>query len=455
MFHSLHADGPQAADVAFYEVLKARRARILGEYERLTPRSQALFERANRSFPGGFTRDAIHRAPHAPFVSVADGSQMVDVDGRSITDFWFNATALPLGHAHPEVVAAAQEQVGRGSAYFAPTERELALAEVLIDRLPCAERLRFTNSGSEAVMMAIRLARAFRRRELIVKCEGSYHGSYDDVSWSVGPSAKNAGQARPIADTAGLVEAENRVAVVPFNNVAALTRFFEEKQDDIAALLIEPVANRMGLLLPDPAFVAAARALCDRYDVVLIFDEVIAFRLGFHGAQGTLGVTPDLVTLGKVIGGGFPVGAVAGRSDILDRTAMDGAARVTHAGTFNGNPTTAAAGLATLNLLTAETIAALNVMGTRLRRSLEEITAGLPLCVTGAGSLFKITAAAGQIRDYGDAVGADKDWEALASLELLNRGFLLTTGLSGCVSTVTRVEEIDAFLAAFKDIVRV
>ena len=442
---------PDTAGANFYAGLKARRAGILAEYHRLTPRSAALFARASGVFPGGFTRDAIYRAPHAPFIVQAEGSQLTDGDGRVLTDFWFNATALPLGHAHPDVVAAAQAQVARGSAYFGPTEAELSLAELLINRLPCAERLRFTNSGSEAVMMAVRLARAATRRPLIVKCEGSYHGSYDDVSWSIAPVAAAPGP-DPVADTAGLAGHKGRVAVVPFNDTAALEALFAERGGEIAALLIEPVANRMGLILPEPAFLSAARRLCDRHGTALVFDEVIAFRLGYNGAQGVLGVVPDLVTLGKVIGGGFPGGAVAGRADILDLSGMHMPGRVTHAGTYNGNPTTAAAGLATMRHLTPDTFAAMNARGAALRQRLAEMTAGLPLCVTGAGSLFKLSATPGPVRDYAGAVTADKDWEALASLQLLSRGFLLTAGLSGCVSTVTGDAEIDGLLDAIADV---
>ncbi|RVT81691.1 aspartate aminotransferase family protein [Rhodobacteraceae bacterium CCMM004] len=441
---------PTTADGGFYAALKARHDDILAEYRRRTPRSAALFARASEAFPGGFTRDAIYRTPYTPFIVEALGTRLIDADGQRLTDFWFNATALPLGHAAPEVVAAATAQVARGSAYFGPTETELALADLLIGRLPCAERVRFTNSGSEAVMMAVRLARAATGRSLILKCEGSYHGSYDDVSWSIAPEA--AVGSAPVADTAGLAGHAGRVGVVPFNDPETLERAFADRGGQIAALLIEPVANRMGLILPEPAFLTAARRLCDRHGAALIFDEVIAFRLGYRGAQGTLGVVPDLVTLGKVIAGGFPGGAVAGRADILDLSAPDRPDRVAHAGTYNGNPTTAAAGLATLTRLTPETFAAMNAMGATVRRRLSAATAGLPLTVTGAGSLFKLTAAAGPIRDYADAAVADKEWEALASLALLNRGFVLTTGLAGCVSAVTRKDEIDALVAAIAEV---
>ena len=442
----------------YYSSLKSRVAEIEMRYRSLTPRSQALFERAGHVFPGGFTRDAILRAPYAPFVMKAQGTTMTDVDGRRITDMWFNATSLPLGHAHPKVVAAALGQVPLGTAYFAPTEHELALAELIVQRVPCAERIRFANSGSEAVMMALRFARAHRERSLIVKFEGSYHGSYDDVSWSVSPTLGRGGPELapvPAADTAGLAGTDGRVAILPYNNPAVLREYVTRNHDAIATLLVEPMANRMGLILPDLAFVQEARELCDRYGIVLIFDEVIAFRVGYHGAQGELGVNPDLVTLGKIIGGGFPVGAVAGKAAILDASNPDRAGRVAHAGTFNGNPMVGVAGLATMVELTPEVFAQINGLGEHTRQRLQTICQGLPLQVTGAGSLFKITATDRTIRNYRDAAQADKKWEQLASLALLNEGFMLTPTLAGCISAVTTRAEVDSFLAAFDSVAKI
>jgi len=424
----------------FFGALKSRREAIEARYRRLTPASFALHTRARERLPGGFTRDAVIRLPYAPFIRGADGAVLTDVDGRRIVDFWFNATSLPLGHAHPAVVTAVQAQLPHGTAYYAPTEHELDLADLLAARLPSAERVRFTNSGSEAVMIALRLARGFTGRQLVLKFEGSYHGSYDDVSWSVGPPADRIGPAEaPVAvpESLGLAPHADRVRVLPFNDSAALAREVERSTAEIAAILVEPMANRMGLLMPDRAFLEEARRLADAHGIVLIFDEVIAFRVGYHGAQGEVGVRPDMTTLGKIIGGGFPVGAVAGRADILEVSAHGRASRVTHAGTFNANPVTAVAGCATLERLTPEAFARINATGARVRARLGEICEGLPLTVTGEGSLFKVTATPGPIRNYRDSVRADMDWERLASLALLAEGHFLTTNLAGCVSTVT------------------
>jgi glutamate-1-semialdehyde 2,1-aminomutase len=445
----------------YYASLKSRLPDVQARYRALTPRSQQAFARAARVLPGGYTRDAIIRSPHPTFVAHASGVTMHDVDDRALTDFWFNATSLALGHAHPAVVDAIREQVPKGTAYFAPTENEVRLAEIVLGRLPGAERIRFANSGSEAVMIAVRFARAFRAAQYreastIVKFEGSYHGTYDDVSWSVSPKVAEAGAGddpRPVAETAGLAGVQGRVAVLPYNDPATVRRYLEAHHADIAAVLVEPMANRIGLVMPDAEFLREARALCTRFGIPLIFDEVISFRVGPRGVQGEVGVQPDLTTLGKIIGGGFPVGAVAGRADILDLSSPGSDSRVVHAGTFNANPMTAVAGRVTMETLTPEALAQMNELGAYARERLRSSTRGLPLQVTGAGSLFKVTATNRPIRNYRDAATTDKTWETTCSLALLNEGFVLTPTMSGCTSLVTTSADIDALVAAFESVI--
>ena len=440
----------------FYAPLKARAAEIEAQFRSLTPVSAGLFERAKGLFPGGFTRDAVIRKPYAPFIAKGKGAVMTDVDGRGLVDFWYNASSLPLGHADARVVAAVDKQLALGTAYYAPTESELALAQVLCDRIPCAERVRFANSGSEAVMIALRLARGFTGRDLVVKCEGSYHGSYDDVQWSVAPAKDKFGapdQPVSVPDSAGLPESGDRILVVPFNNPEILRREVRARADRIAALIIEPLANRIGLIVPSPEFLVAARELCDEIGAVLIFDEVIAFRLGYHGAQGFVGMTPDLTTLGKVIGGGFPVGAVVGKIDVMAASDASRKERVTHAGTFNANPVTMIAGRATMEALTPDVFESINAKGAKMRAGLEAASAGVPLTITGEGSFFKINATAEDITDYRGAVTVDGEWEEVLSLGLFNAGYLLTPHLHGCCSVATTDEQIEGFLAAFADLV--
>ena len=442
----------------FYAALKARAGEIEARYRALTPASARMHEDAKRVIPGSFTRDAVMREPYAPYVVEGRGAHVHDLDGRRLTDFAFNATALTLGHADPRVVAAVNAQIGRGSAYYAPTGKEVALARLICDRLPSAERVRFTNSGSEAVMMALRLSRGFTGRDLVVKFEGSYHGTYDDVQWSVAPPRDRTGppdRPVPIPDTAGLPAGGGRVLVLPYNDADAVRRAAGEHGPAIAAVIVEPMANRMGLIMPTLAFLAAAREATESSGALLVFDEVIAFRIGYHGTQGRLGFTPDITTLGKCIGGGFPVGAVAGRANVMALTEPGAAGRVTHAGTFNANPITMAAGQATMEALTPDVFENFDAAGERLRARLRRICDGLPLTVTGVGSLFKVNATAAEITDYRSAATADKVWQQLASLALLNEGYWLSKGLQGCISTATTDEHVDGLLEAFAALVRV
>ena len=448
------ATAPRLAD-EFYAALKSRGPEIEARYRSLTPASAELHERAKRVVPGGYTRDSVIRRPYAPYIAKGAGATLVDRDGRAITDMWFNATSLALGHADARVVAAVNAQLGLGSAYFAPTESEIELAATICERLPSAERVRFANSGSEAVMFAVRFARAFTGRDLVVKFEGSYHGTYDDVYWSVSPPSDRYGppdRPAPVPESPGLARGDGRVMVLPYNDTDALERALARRGDEIATVLVEPVANHIGLIAPKPGFLRRARELCDAHGAVLIFDEVIAFRLGYNGAQGLIGVTPDLTTLGKVIGGGFPVGAVAGRADILALSEPGRPGRVSHAGTFNANPITMAAGKATMDALTPEAFAALDAAGEKIRSRLRRMCAGLPLQITGAGSLFKISAARHEITDYRTAATVDRDWQEIAALALLVEGFLLAPSLHGCVSTATTDDHVEGFLAAFADV---
>jgi len=443
-------------ETAFYNSLKSKKSTIESRYRALTPKSGNLFIEAQKVFPGGFTRDAVLRKPYAPFIDRGQGTHLVDVDGREIVDFWFNATSLPFGHRHSCVVEAVEEQLSKGTAFFAPGVLEIEHAKLILERLPSVDRLRFTNSGSEAVMLALRIARGATGRNLVAKFEGSYHGSYDDVSWSVGASADKMGSIdnpTPVAESAGLPAALGRSIVLPFNDLLRATLLIERHANDLAAVIVEPMANRMGLIMPDLTFAQGLRELCTRYGILLIFDEVISFRLSYGGAQGVLGITPDMTTLGKIIGGGFPVGAVVGRANVMATSDPFKSGRVTHAGTFNANPMTMAAGLATMRALTPDVFEVMAVNGERVRAGLRKICNGLPLQVSGAGSLFKMTALGRPINSYRDSVHADREWEEIASLELLNRGYLLTTQLQGCVSAITEVAEIDGLLDAMREIV--
>jgi glutamate-1-semialdehyde 2,1-aminomutase len=439
----------------YYAQLRARAAAIEVDYRGRTRTSARLAEEARDLFPGGSTRQGVFRRPYPCYVVDASGSRLIDADGREIVDFWFNATALPIGHAHPEVVAALAAQIPRGTAYFAPTPLEIALGREICERVPSGERVFFTNTGSEAVMMALRVARRFTGRPLVAKFEGSFHGSHDDVLWSVSPGADECGRSEspiPVPASGGMLLATGRTIVLPYNDIAATRAIVEREASRLAAIILEPVANRMGFVLPRPGFLEQVREVCDEHGIVLIFDEVLCFRAGYRGAQGLLGVTPDLTVLGKIVGGGLPVGAVAGKAAMLAVLAA-GNDRVYHTGTFAANPMTMAAGLATLRVLTPEAVESLNRKGERIRDELRRLCRGLPLQVTGIGSLFKVSAIDEELVSYRSTLQTDGAWQEVASLALLNEGFLLTTQLHGCLATSTTDQQIDLLLAAFDRIV--
>jgi glutamate-1-semialdehyde 2,1-aminomutase len=270
--------------------------------------------------------------------------------------------------------------------------------------------------------------------------------------WSVAPGPGQGGppeRPEPTPSSAGLPGADGRAVVLPYNDLAATEAILASVGRSLAALIVEPVANRIGLVVPERRFMLGLRDMCTRMGIALVFDEVLAFRLAHGGAQEWLDIRPDLTTFGKIIGGGLPVGAVGGRATLMSVADAEPRGPVPHYGTFSANPVTMVAGSATLAALTPPVFAALNTAGERLRAALRRVCEGLPLQVTGAGSLFKITASPEPVTNYRSARRADLAWQELASLGLLNQGFLLTTQLHGCLSTATTSEQQDAFVDAF------
>lgn len=313
-------------------------------------RNQQLFERAQQRIPGGVNSPvrAFRSVGGTPrFFVTGSGARVTDADGTSYIDYVGSWGPLILGHAHPEVVAAVCDAAAHGLSFGAPTESEVEMAELLCDLLPSLELVRLVSSGTEATMSAIRLARGFTGRDLLVKFEGCYHGHSDSLLVKAGSGMLTFGN-----PSSGGVPADvaRHTLVLDYNDADGLAAAFAEHGARIAAVIVEVVAGNMNLIAPRPAFLQAMRDLCSRHGSVLIFDEVMTgFRVGDKGAQGLYGVTPDLTTLGKVIGGGMPVGAFGGRREIMARIAPLGP--VYQAGTLSGNPVAVAAGLATLKLL--------------------------------------------------------------------------------------------------------
>jgi glutamate-1-semialdehyde 2,1-aminomutase len=351
------------------------------DYVSRTPHSRALHDALARSMPGGDTRSVTWFGPYPPVIEAGRGCELADVDGNRYIDLLNNYTALVHGHAHPAIVQAIAEAAPRGTVFPAPHRAQAALAEELVRRVASVERVRFTNSGTEAVMQAIRAARAHTGRALIVKAEGGYHGSWEGV-----PLTATGAAAPGIPPAVAAL-----VRFVPYNDAGALERIMAAEGDDVAAILFEPVMGE-GVIAGDPHFLARARELATRHGALLVLDEVVTARLAVGGQQSALGVAPELTTFGKIVGGGLPVGAVGGRADVMAVFDPRRPDAVTHSGTFNGNPLTMAAGLASLRLLTAAEIARLNDLGARLAAGLRRAIAeqGVAGAVTQCGSLLHL-----------------------------------------------------------------
>jgi glutamate-1-semialdehyde 2,1-aminomutase len=425
----------------------------LEEYRRQNPTSLGRFEDAKAVIPGGNTRLTAYFAPYPFYAVKGDGCRIYDVDGNVRLDFYNNATSLIFGHAYPPVVAAISDQAAKGTAFAIPTEPEVELARLLVTRLPSVEGIRFTNSGTEGILFAIRAARVFTGREKIAKFEGGYHGTADHVSISVTPDLALTGDARqptPVPASAGITQRTvDDVVILPFNDLEGATALITAHQDELAAVLVEPILGSCGYVPARPEFLEGLRDLTQRLGILLVFDEVQTFRLSAGGAQALLAITPDLTVLGKIIGGGLPVGGVGGRSDVMAAfDATTGAPKIPHAGTFNGNPVTMRAGLATLQDLSPAAYTRLNQMGGELRQRVQTLCGryGVPVQVTGAGSLFGIHWGAEPVTGYRSAARANKSLSYKFFLHALNNGIFFTVRGGGCLSMPMTDAEIGAFL---------
>ena len=390
-------------------------------------RSAELFDRAKGVLPGGVNSPvrAFRAVGGTPFfVASAAGCRLTDVDGRSYIDYVCSWGPLILGHAHPAVLDAVRQAAERGWTYGAPCEAEVDLAEEVRRRMPSLEMMRFVNSGTEATMAAVRLARAATGRDLIVKFDGCYHGHADGFLVKAGSGVATLG----LPDSPGVpVALASLTLTAPFNDVAAVEDLFRRHGDAIAAVIVEPYVGNVGFIPPAPDFHPALRALCDRHGAMLIFDEVMTgFRVAPGGAQERLGVRPDLTTLGKIVGGGFPVGAYGGRADLMRRIAPEGP--VYQAGTLSGNPVAMVAGLATLRVTaTPGFYDALERRTARLLTGLGDAARGrgVPMTLGHAGSMWGVYLAAGPVRNYADAKKTDAALFARWHRAALARGVFL------------------------------
>jgi len=371
---------------------------------RTNRKSEALFERALRSIPGGVNspvRAFRGVGGNPPFIARGQGSHIWDADGNEYIDYVGSWGPLLLGHRHPEILEALERALESGTSFGAPTEREVELAEAICDAVPSIEMVRLVNSGTEATMSALRLARAFTGRDLIVKFEGCYHGHVDSLLVKAGSGLATLG----IADTAGVPKAfADTTIALPFNSIPALEECFARHGAKIAAVIIEPVAGNMGCVPPAPGYLQAVREITGKHGAVLIFDEVMTgFRVAFGGAQQLYGIRPDLTTLGKVIGGGLPVGAYGGRRDMMSLVAPAGP--VYQAGTLSGNPLAVAAGLAMLRHLKAHP-----AIYERLENNGKLLASAAPegVTVNRVGSMFTLFFTDKPVTDFESAQRSDR-----------------------------------------------
>jgi len=389
--------------------------------------NQELFERAKQVIPGGVNSPvrafgAVGGTPR--FFVRGKGVTVTDAEGRPYLDLVGSWGPLILGHAHPEVLAAAREAMERGTTFGAPTETEILLAEAVRRHLPSIERVRLVSSGTEATMSALRLARGFTGRAKVVKFAGCYHGHADSFLVKAGSGVATFGIPGSPGVTEGTV-ADSLVA--EYNDLAGVEAHFAKAPDSIAAVIVEPVAGNMGVVAPAPGFLEGLRELCTKHGALLIFDEVITgFRLGLGGAQGRFGVTPDLTTLGKILGGGFPLGAFGGRADVMDKLAPQGP--VYQAGTLSGNPVATAAGLKTLELLEASgTYLRLDALAADLSAGLDRVAgaAGIPHRVNRVGSMITLFFTASEVTTWAQAATADTARYGRFFHGMLERGIYL------------------------------
>jgi glutamate-1-semialdehyde 2,1-aminomutase len=374
-------------------------------------RSRAIFERAKAIIPGGVNspvRACRSVGADPVFIAQGDGAAVWDADGNRYLDLVGSWGPLILGHSHPEILDTIKETMSMGTTFGAPTEIEVRFAEKLRDAVPSMQMIRAVSSGTEATMSALRLARGFTNRPRIIKADGGYHGHADFLLVAAGSGAATLG----IPGSAGVPAGAARdTVVVPYNDLDAVARVLAEHGNQVAAVIVEPIAGNMGLVPPGPGYLQGLRDLTARHGALLIFDEVITgFRAGYGGAQALYGVTPDLTCLGKIIGGGLPAAAFGGRSEIMDRLAPNGP--VYQAGTLSGNPLAMAAGLATLEILRRPgTYERLEQLGARLGNGLLAAArdAGIDACLNRVGSAMTLFFTAGPVTDYAGARRSDTE----------------------------------------------
>ena len=427
---------------------------ILSRFEARTGRSRTLDGQAKLSLPGGDTRWATYYLPWPTYMASGSGCRLRDVDGNEYLDFLNNYTSLVHGHRHPGVMEAIRQALDEDLIFGAPAESQFRLADLIARRMPGIKRLRYTNSGTEATMMAMRAARMFTRRQIIIKMDGCYHGSHDFAEINITPDLSGQAMPTPKTEAVGIPECLlDAVKVARFNDLGSVERLLEEYKGKVAGIITEPLQNQAGIIPASIEFLRGLRELADRYGVLLIFDEVVTFRLSTGGSQKILGIIPDITAIGKIIGGGFAIGGFGGSEEVMSIFDPAGSAGYHHSGTFNGHNVTMRAGVASVELLDEGAIARIDSLGARLQEGIDGAfrKAGIAGRTTRVGSLVYTHWTAGKITESKDVVLWKKnaaDLPRFFHLELLNRGiFGSNRGLVN-ISTPMSESDVDQTIAA-------
>jgi glutamate-1-semialdehyde 2,1-aminomutase len=423
-----------------------------------TQKSAALYERAKLVMPGGNTRHTVFRQPHQVYAVRGHGCRITDIDGNDRIDAVGNFTSLIHGYASERIRDAARRQIEDGLCFGMPTEGEIRLSEMLCERLPSVEILRYTNSGTEAVMNAIKVARAFTGRPKFAKCEGAYHGTYDPAETSQEARPETWGEIdNPVSVPTAKGTPQgvlDDVVVIPFNNTPVAEAILRAKGNSLAAVLVDVMPNRAGLVPAKPEFLQMLRRVTREIGALLILDEVITFRLGYNGAQGRFDLDPDLTTLGKVIGGGFPVGAIGGRRDVMsvfDPT--NGSPAVPHGGTFSANPMSMMAGIAALEDLTPAAFVDLERLGALFDAGIQDCFRrhGIAGQLTGLGSLRRVHLSDAELSDFRStfAAGDGPRRVGILARTLFDEGVLIAANGLMAFSTAMTEGDIQQIVDAF------
>ncbi|WP_455368809.1 glutamate-1-semialdehyde 2,1-aminomutase [[Eubacterium] cellulosolvens] len=420
--------------------------------------SKPLFEKASKLMPGGVNSPVRMFKPYPFFTQKATGSKHYDVDGNSYIDYCSAYGALIFGHSYPPIIQAVKKKLDSGTVYGTPTEPEIQLAELITDSLPCAEMVRLVNSGAEATMHSIRLARGYTGRKKIIKFDGCYHGAHDSVLVKAGSGAASFG----IPTSQGIPEDTTKnTLVVPYNDVPLLQEMFEKEGDEIAAIIVEPVIGNMGVIPPSKGYLNELRRITDEYNALLIFDEIITgFRLAIGGAQEYYKVTADLATLGKVLGGGFPMSAIAGKREIMENFSPIG--KVYQAGTFSGNAISVAAAIETINELrkNSNIYNDLENFVNELTNSLRDLISKnqMNVQINNIASMFTVFFTDVPVTNSDGARSCDSSKFMKFHSELMKRGvFFPPSQFESCFVTASHSKEdlsktVDAAVAALKAI---